>query len=420
MKWTKFGWTKIKILTMTRKEEILAWLNRYRDHDVIKIITGVRGCGKSTLLSAYGESLPSQGVQPENIIQLNLESPDCRHLRTPEALLDLVDSKAHAHGRVYLLLDEIHELPEFDAALGGLFALKRFDIVATCSNKRPVSENFRQYLSGKFAHLEMTPPPFREIPARPGASTFAQRLRDHLLHGALPYAQALRDSPRDADIYLNGLWNTILVKDLLSRNRVSDSLLVERLLERIYDHLGEVESLRKIGADATIDGREAAPNTIETYLLAIDESMLARRVFRYDLYQGETSKSGYRFFLADLALGRCRYGKFPGNPDNAIRNLIYLELCTRGGKVMCGRYDGSDFDFVVLDETNHAHCWQYAPKLVNGKVPTPILAPLKRLPPDVPKTIITAGELPKRTIRDFNYVTLEQFLLEKEDWQPSN
>ena len=394
---------------MTCLEEILSWLKRHRDHDVIKIITGVRGCGKSTLLGAYGEYLLGEGVPGENIIQIDLEQPRHRQLRTPEALWEYVDSKSPIEGRVYLLLDEIHELVEFDAALGGLFALKRYDIVATCSNQRPVSDHFRKYLSDKFVKREMAPLPFREIPAHHGAS-FEKRLKDYLQNGSLPYALSLWETPHDAEIYLRGLWNTILVKDLLSRNRVSDSLLVERLLERIYDRIGEVESLRKIGADATIEGHEAAPNTIETYLQAIDESMLARRVYRYDLCSGDTSKSGYRFYLSDLALARSRYGDFPGNPDNAIRNLIYLELCMRGGDVRCGRYDGDDFDFAVLDG-EHVHCWQYAPEVVNGRVPTPMLSALKRVPQDVPKTIITRGELPKRTMPGFEFITLENFLL---------
>ena len=394
---------------MTYFENTLSWLKRHRDHDVIKIITGVRGCGKSALLGVYGEFLLGDGVPMENIVQIDLESPANRRLRTPEALLDYVDSRSPMEGRVYLLLDEIHELPEFDAALGGLFALKRYDIVATCSNKRPVSEHFRKYLSDKFVHLDMTCRPFREIPARRGA-TFNKRLSDYLQNGALPYALSLRDSPRDMDIYLNGLWNTILVKDLLSRNRVSDSLLVERLLERIYDCIGETESLRKIGADATIEGHEAAPNTIETYLAAIDESMLVRRVFRYDICSGTSSKSGYRFFLSDLALARSRYGSFPGKAANAIRNLIYLELCARDGDVRCGRYDGDDFDFVVF-KNGRVHCWQYAPELVNGRVPTPVLSALKRVPRDVPKTVITREALPKRLQAGFEFITLEDFLL---------
>ena len=394
---------------MTQEEQMLAWLQRHREHDVIKLITGVRGCGKSAILNSYHAYLLANGVPKNQVLQINLEHPEIRHLHTPEELMDFIDSHVPSGVRVHLLLDEIHELQEFDVALGGLFALKNFDIVATCSNKRPISDRFREYLSGKFVHVEMTSTPFREIPARKNLS-FERRLEDYLLFGTLPYTFKLRDSLADTEVYLSGLWNTILVKDILSRSRMADSRLVERLLERIYVHLGEVESLRKLGADATIEGREAAPNTVESYLQALDESMLVRRVMKYDIFLGELAKSGYCFYLSDLALGRTRYGKFPGIEANAIRNLIYLELCARGGAVHCGRYDGTDFDFVTLNG-NRPHCWQYAPELVGDRIPTPILSPLKRIPRDIPKTIITRSKLPYRLPSDMDVITLEQFLM---------
>lgn len=394
---------------MTHVQQYLAWLERHRTRDVIKLVTGVRGCGKSSLLDAYADYLKEHEVPAANILRINLEHPESRRLHTPEDLMDYVDEHAAAAGITHLLLDEIHELEEFDVALGGLFALKRYNVIATCSNNRPVSERFGEYLSGMYVHAEMTPTPFRELPAGRNA-TFEQRLDDYLRFGALPYTFKLRASPRDAEIYLGGLWNTILVKDILSRNRMADSRLVERLLERIYFRLGEGESLRKIGADAVMDGRETAPNTVESYLQALDESMLVRRAFKYDVFMGELAKSGYRFFLADLALGRNRYGNFPGAEANAIRNLIFLELIQRGGAVHCGRYDGVDFDFVVRRD-GRLHCWQYVPMVVKDRIPTPALAAFKRMPRDIPKTIIVRQHLPKRQPPGMDVVTLEDFLM---------
>jgi len=391
---------------------MLAWLNRHRDQDVIKIVTGVRGCGKSYLLDRYTEELVVSGVPRNAVLRFDFEHPLHRHLHTPEDLMDLVDAQAPADGRVYILLDEICELQEFDAALGGLFAIKRFDIVATCSNRRPMSERFREYLSGSFVHVEMMTPSFLEIPID-ADTPFERRLGDCLRYGALPYTSRLRDSPLDAAVYLGGLWNTILVKDILTRNRMSDSRFTERLLERIYDHLGETESLRKIAADATIDGHEAAPNTVLSYIEALDESMLVRRVPKFDAFLGETAKGGYRFYLADFALGRNRYGDFPGDPTNALRNLIFLELIGRGGAVSCGRYDGDDFDFVVVRD-GQTHCFQFAPVVVNGHVPAAVLGPFKRMPRDIPKTVIVRGVLPRKRPPDIEFVTLEQFLTGKD------
>lgn len=398
---------------MTRIEQMLGWLEVQRDRDVIKIVTGVRGCGKSELLSKYAERLRESGVPGNQIIHIDFEHPATRNLHTPEDLIDFVDAHApkNPSGQTHLLLDEICELQEFDVALGTLFAIKQYNLVVTCSNRRPISDRFREYLSGCYAHAVMLPPSFRELPATTGA-TFEQRLEDCLKFGNLPYTFHLRHSPKGVLVYLSGLWNTILVKDILTRNRMTDSRFTERLLERIYDKLGESESLRKISADATIEGHVAAPNTVLSYIDALDESMLMRRVCKYDVFLDETSKSGYRFYLADIALGRTRYGDFRGDPSNAIRNLVYLELVGRGNAVYCGRYDNEEFDFVTLEKEG-PHCWQFAPKTVNGRVPAAVLGPFKRMPRDIDKTVITRGPLPAKAVPGIKFITLEKFLTER-------
>ena len=399
---------------MTRNEQLLAWLERNRDRDIIKLITGVRGCGKSDLIGQYQKALLSGGVSARHVIHINLEHPQQRHIHDPGELLDAIERMAPAKGRVYLILDEICELQEFEVAIGGLFAMKRFDLLVVCSNKRPLSDRFKDYLAGRFVHMEMTPPPFREIPCAAGA-TFEDRLEDWLRFGAMPYTFRLRnheDGPRYTSVYLGGLWNTILVKDILTRNRLSDSRLTERLLERIYEHLGESESLRKIAADATVDGRVTAPNTVDSYLAALDESMLVRKFIKFDVFTGDSLRAGYKFYLADLALGRNRYGEFPGDPTNAVRNLIALELWLRKGQVFCGRYDSSDFDFAVI-ENGKALCWQYVPKLVGGKVPAPLFAAFRRMPRDQQKVVIVRRDFPKKPVPGVEFISLENFLLGK-------
>ncbi len=393
---------------MTRMEQMLNWLERHRDRDVIKIITGVRGCGKSTLLGEFAKRLQTTGVAEDHIIRIDFEHSDNRHLHTPEDLLAYIKGQTPASGKVYLLLDEICELQEFDVALERLFALKHYDIVAVSSNRHPISNPCGKHLTGHFIHAEMLTPSFRERPDGENIP-FEQRLDDCLRLGDLPYTFPLRDAPQRADIYLSGLWNTILVKDIFTRNRMVDPRFAERLLEHIYDHLGETESLRKISADATIEGHEPAPNTVLSYIEALDESMLVHRVPRYDVFLGETTKGGYRFYLADLALGRARYGNLPRDPANAVRNLIYLELLGRGGTVYCGRYDKDDFDFVIIRD-GHVHCWQFAPETTNGRIPAAVLRPFKHMPRDIQKTVITRGEIPQKPLNGISFITLEQFL----------
>lgn len=401
----------------TRIEQVLAFFGRHRESRHIKLITGMRGCGKSHAISVWIERLKLDGVKPENILYYDLEEPKNRNLHETEKLLDVIDAHdAGKDGKLYVILDEVCELHEFEAVIGVLHALSHIDLTLTCSNQRPISERFREYLSGRCVYMEMMTPSFAEVPL-PKRTSFEARLMHVLAFGTLPYLNSFRNRPADleerARVYLQGLWNTILVKDILSRNRLADSRLTEKLLGRIYEHLGEGESLRKIGADATIEGREASPNTVESYIDALDESLLVKKLPKFDAFTGETLKAGYRFYLGDLALGARRYGEFPGDPTNALRNLIALELAGRGGKVCCGRYDGSDFDFVVVRKDKYS-CWQFAPDIVDDAVPTPVIAPLRRVPDDVPRTVIVRRDIPKRRTKGLEYVTLERFLMAKD------
>jgi len=398
---------------MTREEQVLSFFERHRGNRYIRLVTGMRGCGKTHALDGWVQRLHREGVTDDHVVRIDLEDPsNCRY-RSAEALLDRVDALIPAEDgkTVHVMLDEICACSEFEAVVGVLHARSRLELTLTCSNRRPLSARFREYLSGRCVHLEMLAPSFAEIPL-PKRLGFEARLAHVLRYGTLPYLHAYRarrELSEIARVYHTGLWNTILVKDILTRNRLADSRLVEKLLGRIYEHLGENESLRKIAADSAIDGREVAPNTVESYLDALDESLLIRKVPKFDVFTGETLKAGYRFSLADLALGASRYGAFPGAQDSLIRNLVGRELVGRGGRVCGGRYDGRDFDFVVVKKGG-LHCWQYAPELVDGGVPTPILAPLKRIPDDVRKTVIVRRTLPRRRTEGIEYVTLEQFL----------
>ncbi len=395
---------------MTRFQQMLAWLERRRDLDEIKLVSGVRGCGKTHLLDAYAARLTHAGVPSNHILRISLSQPSGSAIRTPDELVARVRNHMADDRRTYLLLDEVGDLPGVGRALDELFALKRHDIVATCSNRRPFAEDA---LSSLCSRVEMTVPAFAELPFRDGM-TFERRLASRLRYSALPYTFQLREAPHAVDVYLLGLWNTILVKDVLTCNRMTDVRLVECLLERLYDHLGEVESLRRISADITFEGLDVAPNTVLSYVTSFDDSLLMRRVPKFDAFLGETSRSGYRFYLADPALGRARFGGFPVEPLSVLRNLIYLELLGRvveeGGAVYCGRYDGEDFDFVSVVR-HRCHCWQLAPETPGGRIPAAITAPFRRIPAEIPRTVITYGALPDNPVPGVEYVTLADFLL---------
>lgn len=394
---------------MSRLGEMLAWLESARDRDAIKIVMGVRGCGKSHLLSAYSDHLLSLGVPRANILAFNFEHPARQRIHTPEDLLKYIDATIPPEGRVYLLMDEIFELRDFEVALGVLFGMKRLDIVATCSNTSPVTGRFRQYLDGKYLHREMLLPSFAEFSLQ-WRQSFRRRLSAYFRFGAMPYTFGLHSDLTRLHLYLEGLWNTILVKDILMRNRLADSRLTERLLGYVFCHLGESTSLRKVAAEATIEGHEAAPNTVETYLSACNESMLVRKIPKIDVFSGETLKMGYRFYMADLAIGGNRFGVSKVSSEMALRNLIFQELRGRHGPVYGGRCDNNDFDFVTR-RGGKCRCWHYLHNLENGQLPRSLMKVLRTIPREMAKTVIVRTDCPLHPPDDVEIMTLEQFLL---------
>ena len=394
---------------MTRLEEMLAWLESARDRDAIKIVTGVRGCGKSHLLTCYVERLLAAGVPRANILTFNFEHPTRQRIHTPEELLQYIDAMVPPEGRVYLLLDEIFELREFEVALGVLFGMKRLDIVATCSKTRPLTGRFREYLDGKYLHREMLLPSFAEFPMS-RRQPFRKRLSAYFRFGAMPYTFGLHSDLTRLHLYLEGLWNTILVKDILTRNRLADSRLTERLLEYVFSHLGESTSLRKVAAEAKIEGHEAAPNTVESYLTACDESMLVRKIPKMDVFTGEMLKVGYRFYLADLAIGGNRFGVAKVSAEMALRNLVFQELRGEQDQVYCGRCDGLDFDFVTK-QGSKCRCWHYLHNLEKDEVPRSLQKLLRAIPRETEKTLIVRTQRPQHVPDDVEVLTLEQFLL---------
>lgn len=397
---------------MIHANKILTWLKVNNDLDKIKFVIGVRGYGKTTILKEYSEWLSSGGVPKENIIYIDFEHPGKFSIHAPNALMQEIESRLPAEGRVHLLLDEICELQSFNVVLSRLLSCKRYNIIATGSARRPISSRYMEYLDGHFVYKQILPYAFDCIPQYPG-KTFDEQLDAALRMGTFPRTFKYRNSPDELRVYLTGLWHTILAKDILSYNRLSDASLAELLLEHIYRHLGETESLRKISADAKISGHAPAPNTVLSYIEAFDESFLLKRLQKYDAFLCEIIKGGYRFYFADIALGYSRYGILPNHPENCVRNIIFLELRTRRiGNVYCGRYDKEDFDFVsVLD--GEIHCWHYVPKTTNGRIPAAILGPFKRMPVEIKKTIITRNTIPTKPIPGIEFVTLENFLSHK-------
>ena len=271
----------------------IAQLSAFRDTRLIKIVSGVRRCGKSTLLELYRLHLLGNGVRQEQIIDINLEDADHRHLLDPYALHDYVKAKLLPNKMNYVFLDEIQNVEGFQKAVNSLFIKKNVDLYLTGSNAYMLSGELATLLSGRYVEIHMLPLSFKEYlsaftsPGSPPPDGALPRLyRDYLLNSSFPYTLELaarKDGKKQISNYLGGIYHTVLLKDIVARKKVADVLMLESLVRFLFENIGCETSTKKIADSMTSAGRKISVHTVESYISALTDSFILYRAGRYDV-----------------------------------------------------------------------------------------------------------------------------------------
>ena len=342
---------------MIERKEYLKQLISFKEKDLIKIITGIRRCGKSTLFDLYIEYLKEQGVSEEQIIKINLEDPDMSFDNYKE-LYNYVKEKLNANKMNYVFIDEVQNVENFQKAVDGLYIKKNVDLYITGSNAHLLSGELATLLSGRYVEIKMLPLSFKEyLSAFEKNIDKQEKLLDYFKYGSLPQTVELfKTDPDLINSYLDGVFSTVIYKDIMTRNKINNKLILESVLKYIFSNIGSQITTKKISDTLTSINRATSNHTVENYISAFLEAFLLYKVDRFDVKGKQVLSSGYKYYIVDLGFRNYLLGKKAGQDmGHILENVVYLELLRRGYKVYTGKVDDLEIDFVAQNKDGIAY-----------------------------------------------------------------
>ncbi len=371
------------------REEYLEELKRWKDKDLIKIVTGVRGSGKSTLFQLFIEYLKDIGISDEQIIQINLEDANY-DFKDYKELYSYIDKKIDKHKNCYVFLDEIQNVLEFQKAVDSLYIKKNVDVYITGSNAYLLSGELATLLSGRYVEIKMLPLSFKEYVSAFNDNNYYQLFLDYMKNGGMPgNIDILKNNPNDIDKYLDGIFSTIVYKDIMARNNISDKMLLESIIKFLFDSIGSPVSTKKISDTLTSRGINTSNHTVENYITAFLESFLIYKAERFDVKGKNLLARDYKYYAVDVGLRSYLLGKkADSDMGHILENIVYLELLRRGYRVYVGKVDDLEVDFVAENRDGLKY-YQVALSVRDEKVLERELKSLQKTGDYYPKILLT-------------------------------
>jgi uncharacterized protein len=395
---------------MIKREQYLKTLRQFRDKDVIKIATGVRRCGKSTLFTLFQDELKQSGVKDSEIININFESP--RYLLENIKWRDLwqdITERLKNVDKGYVFLDEIQAVPEFEKLVDGLYVEPNIDLYITGSNAYFLSSELSTVLSGRYIEIKMLPLSFVEYASAFPDQYDKQKLySDYVNYGSFPYVPAiLKEGETAVDTYLQGIYETVLYKDIIARLNTEDETKMLNLVKFTMDNIGNITSPRKIADTMTSNGNKISHPTVDSYLTALTKSFLLYQADRYDVKGKKLLQRYSKYYLVDIGLRQMILGRtLSGDRGHILENIIYLELLRRNRHVWIGKNNDTEIDFVVQTNRGDTEYYQVVETMLGEETRTRETRPLKIIKDNFPKYILTmdAGEYTDSGIRQINAI----------------
>lgn len=383
-------------MKIIERDRYLNKLISFKDKQLIKIITGVRRCGKSTLLKQYQNYLKKQDVEDNRIICVNFEDYDFAELRNPNKLYAYIKDRLVNGQMTYIFLDEIQHVSDFPKIVDSLYIKDNVDLYITGSNAYMLSSEIATLISGRYVEIMMLPLSFTEYVAgiNGDMTDLARKYTDYLTNSSFPYTLDLHGQPNEIRDYLDAVYNTIVVKDVASRKKISDTMMLESVTRFVFDNIGNPLSTKKIADTMTSDGRKIDVKTVEKYIEALKESYIIYQAKRYNIKGKQYLKTLDKYYVVDIGMRYMLLGSRSTDVGHILENIVYLELIRRGYEVYVGKVDNLEVDFVAtyLGRTVY---FQVAATVRDEATLKRELAPLQKINDHYPKFILTLDEDPE-------------------------
>lgn len=376
------------------RKDYLDKLIAFKDKKLIKVITGIRRCGKSTIMEIFRDWLLNNGVSPEQILYLNFEDYDNIELRNPLALHQYIKPLILSDRPTYIFFDEIQHVKDFPDIINSINLKPNVDLYVTGSNAYMLSNEIATLLSGRYVEIAMLPLSFKEyVEGCGGSDNLEKAYTNYITQSSFPYTLAL-DRPKDITDYLNGVYNTVVMKDIISRKKIQDVMMLESVIRFVADNIGNMLSTKRIADIMTADGRKIDQKTVEKYLTSLCETFFVYEAKRYNVKGKQLLKTLGKYYLVDVGLRRMLLGGRSFDAGRLLENVVYLELLRRQKSVYIGKIDNLEVDFVAIDENDIVY-YQVAATVRDEATLKRELSSLQQINDQYPKYILTLDEDPE-------------------------
>lgn len=406
---------------MVQRKEYLEKLIGWKDDDVIKVVTGIRRCGKSTLLMQYQDYLKSIGIEENQIIAVNFEELEYEELCDYKKLYAYIKDRLVADKITYIFLDEIQKVPSFEKVVDSLYVKPNIDIYITGSNAYMLSGDLATLLTGRYVEISMLPLSFSEymqLSDKDKESAFADYIKD----GGLPFVATMDRTDDKVDTYLEGIYNTVIVKDIEDRQKrqesnsdkrkINDIPLLKTIAKYLSSVIGSPVSLRGITNYLVSSGRKISANTVSNYVDALIESFIFYPAERFDIVGKQLLKANKKYYMVDLGIRNHILPRKYYDLGFSVENIVFFELLRRGCKVTIGKYQENEVDFVAEKRGEFTYI-QVTADMVSESTFDREMKPLYAIQDNYEKIVLTLDKLTVGNYDGIKVVNVIDWLLNK-------
>jgi hypothetical protein len=418
---THYNKNKKEAVALVQRTEYLEKLIQWKDEQVIKVVTGIRRCGKSTLLAQFQEYLQRNGVSDNQIVSINFEELEYEELLDYRKLYDYLKGHLVQGKTTYIFLDEIQKVPAFEKVVDSLYVKPNVDLYITGSNAYMLSGDLATLLTGRYVEITMLPLSFKEFLAITGMNP-EKGFADFLQNGGLPYVAGMERTPEKVDVYLEGIYNTVIVRDIEDRQarrendpfkrKITDIALLKTIAKYLSSVIGSPVSVRSITDYLISSGRRISPNTVNDYVEALTESFIFYPVERFDIAGKQLLKANRKFYMVDLGIRNHILPRRNYDLGFSIENIVYFELLRRGYKVTMGKYGNAEVDFVTEKQGVYTY-FQVTADMTSEETFKRELRPLRNIRDNYEKIVLTMDYVTLGNYDGIQVIHLLDWLTEK-------
>ena len=401
---------------MIRRPFYIKELEQWIDKPLVKILTGIRRSGKSTILLLLKEVLSEKGISENNIIALNFESFTTEHLKNATSLYAYLAGQITKDEKIYILLDEIQEVQDWEKVVNSLLVDFNVDVYLTGSNSHLLSSELATYLAGRYIEIPVYTLSFKEYLLfksvyQTGVSTTKESFVTYLRKGGFPLIHAANYDEDTTYKVIRDIYASVLLRDTIQRYKIRDIELLERVTRFAFDNIGNTFSGKSITDYFKSQSRKTDVNTIYSYLSALEGAFILYRVSRFDIKGKEILKTQEKFFVSDLSLLYAMLGYRDSMIGGILENVVFLELKRREYKVYIGKLDSREIDFIAEKQGKKIYV-QVAYKLENEATVHREFSPLLAVSDQYPKYVVTMDEFWKEDVEGVKHLQIHDFLLD--------